>query len=201
MSLLSYFFLWTVLISLVGGVLSWRIWVYFQSQLYGDVDQPDKVHRRVLFTQGVMLLFGLGFLVSLGGFFLGRSDPTLGPEIVQPSSEPTVVDSVVETPVEGNVAAIERLPSTPTSAAEETPELEPEGVSAFALIANTNGLGVNVRAEPGLQGAVLTALSDGTEVRLLAGRESVDGFVWQEIEMVDGRRGWMANNFLLSVER
>ena len=70
--------------------------------------------------------------------------------------------------------------------------------SGFARIGNTNGFGVNVRSEPGLEYEMFAQLSDGSRVELTGEAQSADGFTWQRVRLEDGRLGWIANNFLIS---
>ena len=66
-----------------------------------------------------------------------------------------------------------------------------------ATIANTGGAGANIRSAPGLGGAVIAVLPDGTRVILLEERQEIDGFAWQAIEMQDTQQGWVVTQYLI----
>jgi len=87
------------------------------------------------------------------------------------------------------------LVPTPSPKSSPTPEVVP-GLG-FARIGNTNGFGVNVRSEPGLEYEMLTQLSDGSRVERTGEAQSADGFTWQRVRLEDGRLGWIADNFLI----
>lgn len=74
----------------------------------------------------------------------------------------------------------------------------PEALDPFRHRVVT-GAGVRVRAEPGLGGEVLTHLSH-TVVAVPERREVAErsGREWMRIELRDGRRGWMAREYLKS---
>ncbi|MCA9971859.1 MAG: TIGR00341 family protein [Anaerolineales bacterium] len=99
--------------------------------------------------------------------------PTATPT-AQPSATPTTVPS--ETPT-----------ATPTETATPTPTVV-TAVVAFPF-------GINLRAGPGVETAVLQLLPEDTVVVLLAGRTEADGLVWQEV-LVDGVAGWVSAEFL-----
>jgi len=51
---------------------------------------------------------------------------------------------------------------------------------------------LNVRLEPGLSGGVVTSLTNGAFVRVLAGPANVDGFIWWFVQTADRQTGWVA---------
>lgn len=74
----------------------------------------------------------------------------------------------------------------------------PDDLDAFRHSVVT-GRGVRVRAEPGLDGKVLTHLSHAVVAE--ADRQEVveaDGLRWLPVELRDGRRGWVAAQYLKS---
>lgn len=74
----------------------------------------------------------------------------------------------------------------------------PDALDAFRHRVVT-GAGVRVRAEPGLGGEVLTHLSHAV-VPMPEREETAEasGLEWMRIELRDGRRGWMAREYLKS---
>lgn len=64
------------------------------------------------------------------------------------------------------------------------------------IVTRTNGDGVNVRAEPGFQGAPLTAFAEGTRVLVEAGPQAAaDGTLWYKVSR-DGVSGWVISDYL-----
>ncbi len=174
-------------ISLIGAILCWRVWVYYQGLYYGS-GRGDEVYQRFSrFALGVIVLLGLILVISLASLIWLDRGPGAAPPVRAPVSSP------VEAPTPTEFISPLSAPPLPT----DTPAPEPTLAASTALIGNTGGAGANIRGQPGLQGPVITAAADSTRVILLEGTETVDGFVWQEIELPDGQRGWVVRNFLL----
>jgi SH3-like domain-containing protein len=56
---------------------------------------------------------------------------------------------------------------------------------------------VNLRAEPGVNGARLKGLVDGAELELLGEDAEVDGRTWRHVrDPADGAEGWVAAELL-----
>jgi len=67
-------------------------------------------------------------------------------------------------------------------------------------VVNTGGSGVVVRQEPGPQAPTVGNLSEGAEVYLTGGQQTVAARLWHEIEDQDrGIRGWVSSEFLAVV--
>lgn len=76
--------------------------------------------------------------------------------------------------------------------------LFPDTLDPFRYGAIT-GRGVRIRASPGLDGAILTHLSHAVvELRQWADPVQADGYGWVQVELADGRRGWVARTYVLS---
>lgn len=188
---------WALVISVLGAALSWRVWVYFQSLTFVVQAEKGANRRRGQIAQGTLIFFSLAVILSLGGIFF--VDPASTPSPPPPSTTPAVGR---EADLSAPLSPLEAQPRTPfsTESFSEKPQHTPTAApTAIALVANTNGAGVNVRASPGLDGPIVTALAEGARVTLLGGEEQADGFTWQEVQMEDGRQGWIASNFLLPV--
>jgi hypothetical protein len=176
-----------MLISLIGAILSWRVWVYYQSLYYGSGLGQEVYQRFSRFALGVIVILGLILVISLASLIWLDRSPGEGAPVLGPVSSP------IEPPTPTELISPLSAPPLPT----ETPAPEPTLSASTARIGNTGGAGANIRGEPGLQGAVITALADSTQVILLEGAETTDGFIWQEIQLPDGQRGWVVRNFLL----
>ena len=91
--------------------------------------------------------------------------------------------------------------ATPAPTQDVEPPVTPGPTSTperqGARIANTSGLGVSVRAEPGPQANRLGALREGTRVLLTGGEQSIAARGWREIETEDSAlKGWVMADFL-----
>jgi len=68
-----------------------------------------------------------------------------------------------------------------------------------AIVSGTDGDGVNVRSEPGTHGAVVTGLTEGTNVPILDGPVAdADGANWYRVEAW-GTAGWVHGAYLAKV--
>jgi uncharacterized hydrophobic protein (TIGR00271 family) len=100
---------------------------------------------------------------------------TMGPSPTATFS-PTPTNSPTPTPT-----------ATPTTTSTSTPSSTP--TPSRLVIAHTDGLGLNLRADP--FGAVIAKLAEGDQVTMLYGQVIQDGLVWVEVQDEDGRIGWI----------
>ena len=86
----------------------------------------------------------------------------------------------------------------PTATAEPpTPEPTPTPQFQVAKVANTSGLGVSVRQQPGPQAPRAGVLREGTVVLLTGNDQTVAARPWREIETEDHNlKGWVLGDFL-----
>jgi hypothetical protein len=66
---------------------------------------------------------------------------------------------------------------------------------AGATVAGTDGAGLNLRADPGLAGALLATLPEGSPVAPTGQTRSADGILWAEVGAGDVT-GWAAADYL-----
>ena len=71
-----------------------------------------------------------------------------------------------------------------------------EASAARLRVANTDGQGVRLRATPSRQAGSIALVPDGTPVAALGPVEQHGGLAWRPVRIGDGRRGWMAADFL-----
>ncbi|RMG95913.1 MAG: DUF389 domain-containing protein [Chloroflexi bacterium] len=122
--------------------------------------------------------------------------PTVTPG---PSPTASAVPTLTPTVTATAVPTVTPLPTaSPTSQPTMTPlptetAVPPTPTPETAVVVYPYGL--NFRAVPGMDGEILGRLEEGTVVVLLAGRETADNHIWQEI-MVNGQIGWVASEFL-----
>jgi hypothetical protein len=186
----DYFYpLIAVLASLLWVYVSFRYFLYYRGLIVSGAGNQDKNRRLIRMAQVFLLVSSLVFTGSLVKLFnlSGTAIPppatatfAPGERAGQPSPTPSPSSLLVPTPSPEN---------------SPTPEVVP-GLG-FARIGNTNGFGVNVRSEPGLEYEILTQLSDGSRVELTGEAQSANGFTWQHVRLEDGRLGWIADIFLI----
>jgi len=78
-------------------------------------------------------------------------------------------------------------------AADGTVAAAPTVAANAFRIGNTDGQGVNVRADPNATATLVRSLRDGAEV-------SGDSHAWRAVTDGSGAQGWMANEFLAAVD-
>lgn len=140
-----------------------------------------------------ILITGL-VLVALAVIFLGRDPVPAGGAtpavtiIPAPTMTPTLIPSTV-------------VPSpTPT-----TIFFLPEGVigvGAFVQVTGTEGAGLRMRAEPGLDTQVNFTALDSEVFLVIDGPVEADGYTWWHLEAPydENRNGWSAGDFLTPIE-
>jgi len=95
-------------------------------------------------------------------------------------------------------------PEVPFSPEDRPPlvadESEAPGQSELVQVIGAGTAGVNLRAEPGMTGARLKGLFDGTELELIGPDRLVDGQTWRHVrDPSDRTEGWVATEFLALV--
>jgi Bacterial SH3 domain len=90
-------------------------------------------------------------------------------------------------------AVAARPPEAPAAA----PAVEPGPATVALRVANTDGAGVALRAEPGLQGRRLAALAEGTVVQLAGPDQEAEGRIWRNVRSGAGQVGWVAGDYLV----
>lgn len=73
-------------------------------------------------------------------------------------------------------------------------------LGATVEIANTDGAGVNVRAEPSTASEVLTVFLDGTQVQVIDGPVEAEEFVWWQVTGNEVEAGWIVSDYLIVIE-
>ena len=116
---------------------------------------------------------------------------------IQPASSLTASPATITftAPQEATAAATPAPAGTPTA----TPTA---GFSEGSLV-RTSQDGINMRAEPSVDAAVVNELNADIELRILEGPVEADGFTWYHVELTsegegDWHNGWIAKDFLIS---
>jgi hypothetical protein len=153
-----------------------------------------------------LLLLGLiGAVAALAFLNAGRALPqrvaatntaVLPTSVPTPAVTPRVTAANAVTPTAVPLAAIAPTPP-PTPADSPTPEATPTPQLQLARIANTSGLGVTVRQQPGPQAPRAGVLREGTRVLLTGNDQTVAARPWREVETEDHNlRGWVQGDFV-----
>ena len=161
-------------------------------------NQPGRNSIKFLFNPitlvtGVILLVGL-VLAGLAVLFFARvpvpatgatpvitmvSAPSLTPTFIQPSATPAPTATTVFFLPEGVI-----------------------GVGAYVQVSGTEGAGLRMRSEPGLDGAVEFTALDSEVFLVIDGPVEEDGYQWWHLEAPydASRNGWSAGDFLTPIE-
>jgi hypothetical protein len=158
-----------------------------------------------------LLLLGLiGAVAALAYLNAGRALPPVRVNAAGTSTAlvPTLVPTLPVTPRVTAANASTATPAPAASAAQSGPtpppttplptvEPTPAPQLQSARIVNTNGLGVNVRKQPGPSALNAGALREGTRVLLTGNDQTVAARPWREIETEDHNlKGWVQGDFL-----
>ncbi len=111
------------------------------------------------------------------------------------------------------VVVVPRPTATPTATVTPTPTVTPTvtptplaaagfAIGRFVQVADTGGVGLRFRAEPGLSGQVLFLGLDSEVFRIEDGPAEADGYVWWYLVAPydPTRAGWAAQDFLQPIE-
>lgn len=95
------------------------------------------------------------------------------------------VDEPAETPVPTPTLAPE-----PEVYADPIPYDQPLAIGGQARVNTTGDESLRLRSTPGTSGEIVMRLPAGTVVNVLDGPQTVDGFIWWQVETEDGVQGW-----------
>jgi hypothetical protein len=185
-----------VMFIFIGRALSARSSASHQAYSVGRQDALKS--SRVNLVRAV---FALMFaLIIIGAISIS---PSLSPILPVFTATPVVetpppTTEVAASPTSTLVpATIEPSTATPFSTPTNTPL--PTATSTLAPLTATvsSGVGVWLRAEPGVDTEQLEWLLDGTLVVVLDARQIIDDLDWQQVQTENGVSGWVAADFLV----
>ena len=180
---------WIALSCLIGTLISWRFWVYYNG-LY-NIHAPQSLHEQQAKKALISLaIFALGLSLSTGILLYARLTGQ-GPAPSQPSQE-TLSPGEQGTPLQSEDGA----PATPTSPSVSSPTTTTPTALPFGRIIDTDGMGVNLRDSPSVTGIIVTVVAEGTLVSLIGEITENDGFAWQAIQLENGRQGWVVARYI-----
>ncbi len=144
----------------------------------------------------VTTLILLGGMISIGMavLFLGRH-PT-------PAGSFTPVVTKIEAPTATPTALDPTRSPTPTSTGVFFLPEGVIGVGAYVQVTGTEGAGLRMRSEPGLDGEVKFTALDSEAFLVIEGPVEADGYIWWHLEAPydETRSGWSAGDFLTPIE-
>ena len=126
-----------------------------------------------------------------------RARPTPSPV---PAAQATALPTRAATPV--LTLATPKPAGSPVAAAPTAPPSPTAAPARYVRIANTNGLGVFLREEPGPQSQRITpAVAEGALLRLVGPEQTVQAQIWRLCEH-EGRgiQGWVPAQYIQAVE-
>jgi hypothetical protein len=159
---------------------------------------PEKITFKT-FLNPITLIITLILLVGL--ILAGLAALLLGH---QPAASGALVPDVTR------IAAPTQTPSSAEPTPFPTPTATsvfflPEGVvgvGAYVQVAGTQGAGLRMRSDPGLDGEVNFTALDSEVFLVIDGPVEADGYTWWHLEAPydQNRNGWSAGDFLTPIE-
>lgn len=188
--------LWVFVICLFGAIFTWLAADQFRDQLLADSHRlvREVALRYLQITIGLFTIFIIGMFWAVGRFATQSVEGMLAPPTPEIVETPTITPTV--DPFFGPIATATPDPNdTPNPAL--TPGTPTPTEVPMATIVNTQGLGVNMREEPGYNGAIVIVVAEGEEVILLGDTAESDGIQWHHVQTEQGIQGWIAELYLL----
>ena len=118
-------------------------------------------------------------------------EPTLIILTAPPSPVPSPTSPL---PTPSPIPTFTPIPTPDTAVAP--PEIT---VGFYALVANTDGFGINLRGGPSTSNAQITVVNEGTLVLVIGGPEldEANDRLWWQLQLEDGTEGWSVGEILL----
>ncbi len=189
MTTIQFAAFWIALTCLIGLLISWRFWVYYNG-LY-NIHAPQSLHepqaKKALIS---LAIFAFGLSLSTGVLLYPRLTGR-GLVTIQPSQE-----TLPPGEQDGPILPEGESPSTPTSPSINTPVPTTTAALPLGRIIDTDGMGVNLRDGPSMTGTIVTVVAEGTLVSLVGEITENDGFTWQAIQLENGRQGWVVARYI-----
>ncbi len=161
-------------------------------------DAQDPVPWRYLGLGVVVTLVSLVIALAIANAMLNRS-----PLEVAPAAPTLIILTAPPSPVPTATSVLPTPSPIPTFTPIPTPDqaiAPPEiTVNFYAVVANTEGAGANLRGGPSTDNALITVVNEGELVLVIGGPEpdEPNNRVWWQIEQADGTQGWVVGTYLL----
>lgn len=119
-------------------------------------------------------------------------------------SRTTASPAPVESPFATLAPAVEGITTPTVIVSDPTPGVSIPteiAVGVRAIVTGTGQSNLRVRAGASTEFATLVIIEDGTELQVLAGPESGAGHTWWQVELPDGTKGWVVQQFIAPIGR
>ena len=144
----------------------------------------------------LLLAFILLAIMGISPILIQSSvEPTTAPrpqETVAPSRAATLVPTATEV-----TSTVEPSPTSPSPTATSTPPPTSTSTPQPLTATVSSGVGVWLRESPGTETEQLEWLLEGTVLIVLAGQQTSEDLLWQQVETEEGRVGWVAADFIV----
>lgn len=152
-------------------------------------------------ASSALVLLMLGAVIALFALNSNRALSTFRPATTTPLAVASVSPTPAVTPrVTAAADATARPTPSPTLPSGIVPAASPEPSEPpprLARVANTDGRGVSVRAEPGANAPAVGSLREGAQVQLTGQQQTVAARLWREVlDPSRGLQGWVSSDFL-----
>ena len=173
--------------------------VHRQAYNVGQVE-AKRISQVYWIRAAFSLIIGLIFLgiFAVRPLFSGAGATAPEPTQTIPAVESSPTDAVATQPPVQVTA--EPTPTSPPSSPTPEATAEPTATTTPVTATVSSGVGVWLRGAPGTSGEQLEWLLDGTIVTLMAGQETADGLLWQQVHTEGDVEGWVARDFLSVTE-
>jgi hypothetical protein len=144
----------------------------------------------------IVTIVAILIAISLANAFLDR-DPLITslptPTIIRLTAPASAVPSA--TPPQALPTAIPTFTPKPTPNVAIAPEEITVGF--YAEVANTDGIGVSLRGGPSTDNSRLFTVPEGTILLVVDGPREANTFIWWQVQLDDGSKGWVAGDFII----
>ncbi|MEI6289140.1 MAG: SH3 domain-containing protein [Chloroflexota bacterium] len=153
----------------------------------------ERIINRWVITAAI--LFAV-FLSVLTYYWITLSAPA-------PQNAAGLLAIVTDIPLPPSEQAPVPTPTFDPYAPPPTPTLGPGefALDSFVQISGTQGEGLRIRTDPGLNGRQLFLAFDTEVYKVKDGPRQLDGYIWYQLEAVNDQRriGWAASTFLTPI--
>jgi hypothetical protein len=171
-----------------------------RSPIYQTFSTRILVPRRRSPWRGALVVLVLAVLAT-AGLALGRGLATpaarVGGKPVATSAPRSVREELVRS-FEGSPTAQPATQPATAPAQAAQPNVQPTAAPATSSwqVVGTDGVGLQLRAAPGLAAEVLATLPEGAQLTVSGDGVVVDGLVWLQVRDANGQAGWVAEDYL-----
>jgi hypothetical protein len=144
---------------------------------------------------GVVTVASVAMALVLATALLARPPldaAPLEPTLIILTAPPTAVPSA--TPLLPTPSPVPTFTPIPTPDAAIAPAVVTSGY--YAVVANTDGVGVVIRGGPSTSNAQITIADEGAVLLVLDGPVESNDLLWWQVRLADGTEGWAAGLFL-----